>query len=296
MDQKLKIFYIFMCLTVFSINRSHASFIQTGGSARLKGMGDVSVSATGVDAIFANPAGILRVRSLEAGFAYSPLYTGLNIQKNSFGLVLPFSSLNIGLGWLNFDADIYSENTFIFTGAWKPVPQMYVGVKYRFLIQKIMLTEAVSEGIDENLTGHCIDIGIIYKIKEFLHFGINADSLLSSNLAREGTEYAERIFTAGVSYRYMPAGISFVRYLTFAGELSYHSEQEDRLVPKIGLESVSGSEKLSLILRTGYGRNVISLGPGILFYGITVDYAYLYNIKIEDIGTSHVMSVKYNAF
>ncbi|MBN1897224.1 MAG: hypothetical protein JW827_00465 [Spirochaetes bacterium] len=294
--KRLFIFFILVIIYGLFIEDIYASFIQTGGSARpgaLNGAGLAMVNDS--DAIFINPAGLSRARGMDIAVARSFLFDELGIVKNSFSTVIPLAFLNFGFGWLNFDADIYSENSFFISGAKKINRIWDIGFTYKLLWQKIDLEEMATENLKSSMIGHGLDLGMICRINKDLLLGLCGKNILTSDLGRKDAEYVERIITFGLGYQYNKRKIVF-NYINFLGELSYYEDQQNYFNPKVAMEAACVWKRISLLLRTGIDLYNITLGGGINFLKIDIDYAYQYKFNMEDIGHSHTISLKYRGF
>lgn len=287
---------LIICVSIFClipVFKSEALFDQSGKSARIESMAGISILAQGSDAVFLNPAGISQKNEFDIGFTYSSLYKDLGMSKNSASMVVPLSVVNIGFGWFNFDAGIYSENTFIFSSAKQIIDSLSIGLNYKFLMQKVNLPEMQTAGLKDSVYGHAIDIGFIYSIRSQIILGLSGINLLSSNLAREGTEYASRTIDIGGAYVYKPKMIPFFNHIMVSLGLSVMEDYKDKYQPKLGLETKTLLGKVAFFLRMGMTSDNFSCGSGFNFFNTRIDYSFVYNSKMREIGQTHLVSIGY---
>lgn len=279
------------------ITCAFAEFNDLGCGARPLGMGSAFVAlADDINAIYYNPAGLVRLQKNEFTSSYGRLYVGLDDESNLgwgfSGYAQPLGKYGtIGLGYLNFALlGDYTENTFIFTYSKWITCRFAMGLNLKLLKQKIFqdsytsLDPVFEFGTKDTVQGLSIDAGYIYNFTEKLSFGVSFYNINQPDMGFFKESKLNMMKKAGVSYR----GDNTATALDFS-------------IKNNEVKVFAGGERLffknSLAIRSGLGfganefRN-FTLGLGYSFRTLQFDYAFLFPIfGINDIYGSHRVSL-----
>ena len=292
------LFLLFFIISITSFayaNLTGYSSLQIIPSARECAMGGTGVvSGLGPQAMYYNPSLTSNLTSFAVNVNYSKWF--LDMYEQSIFLVRPFSSFNLGLGIVNFNAgkldfrpdyptDDPIDNfqpvdfNFLFNFSKKTEQEKYqtsFGVSGRFYYQKISEYTATAVGAD---AGFSIDL------PANLQAGIAIkDFGTSMEFIREEFSLPTKIL-AGVIHKIRNSKFE-IRNCIDVGYLIYDKE----LNINYGLE-LSLSDRY--FIRGGYkindNTNHYNLGFGVLVRNIRIEYALSPNNL--DIGNTHHFSI-----
>lgn len=261
---------------------SGAAFLKLGQSVRAASLGESFVAlAEDPSAIFYNPAGLqlsgysrfsFTQTSWLVGSSYSTVcYTRPMGLTDTMGIALSYLSAGdiqettaanrTGTG------RIFNPSSILGVFSWaKDTPVGYVGLSAKILRQNI-------DSLQEDGIG--MDVGLLTRTPvENLRFGT---SFL--NLGWITNKALPQTLVLGVDYK-TEAGIDVISDLRLPRDaaVSLHLGAERQLTPFLSLRGGFNNRN-----DEGAGGN-ISLGLGLLFSGLTVDYAY---VPYADLGNTH---------
>ncbi len=285
--------YYFIIFVTFS----NAEFNDLGCGARPLGMGSAFVAlADDINAIYYNPAGLVRLQKNEFTSSYGRLYVGLDDESNLgwgfSGYAQPLGKYGtIGLGYLNFALlGDYTENTFIFTYSKWISHRFAMGLNLKLLKQKIFqdsytsLDPVFEFGTKDTVQGLSIDAGYIYNFTEKLSFGVSFYNINQPDMGFFKESKLNMMKKAGISYR----GDNIATALDF-------SIKNNEAKVYAGGERLFFKNSLAVRSGLGFGANEFrnfTLGLGYSFRTLQFDYAFLFPIfGINDIYGSHRVSL-----
>ncbi len=270
------------------------AFLKLGAGARATGMG-TAFTALSDDAsgVFYNPAGIVRVTSLQlVAETYLLSFTrNMNFISTCKPFIVAGKVYSVGLSWVNFSAggDIekrytnsadplekISDNTHIFTltTATYISNTLYVGAAIKANLQLIDKSKAAGVGFD---------IGAILNITDGLYVGVSGMNL-GSSLAWDdeaSTESVPPVINAGVAWKLADLlGVAKLD-VTMAFDYMYNTSGFYRLKPGVEL----GANGF-FFLRAGYNEGLtigcgLRLKPGDVF-AVKLDYAFVADRMLEN--------------
>ena len=280
-----------------------AAFEDPYWSARVAAMGGaftaLSDDPTGV---FYNGAATVKIKKRQANFSYAKLFTGLDEVKLSlsqFAYVGPLKNYGfVGIGWGNFGADFYREDTVLASYAYdlSDVFEGYegllsVGVSMRYLTRRFVIDErTVNDPVfsDGNRT-HAAAVDLHWFSKPEpnlfpgLSLGISVKSINQPNVGFKDVERLPREVTGGIAYRWRELSIPID-----IGSRAGH------ITPHLGIERFFMDENLALRL----GSDLSEIGTGFGFVHrlsrtqrLVFDYAFQWPLKLKQGSGSHRATV-----
>jgi hypothetical protein len=303
---------------LFITGVSYGGFTDLGAGGRPLGMGHAFVGiADDINAIYYNPAGLIRIRNMECTFMYAPLFLGLTDGSKisdyygAYAQQLDVESA-FGVGWLgrylsgpgynNAAEMLYQENMFYGSYARSLTGNLTVGVSVKVPYRQYGADQYSKTGIDDNgnvtsnkdsvfdggysKIGLSFDAGLLYDLTDQFSLGVMLQDFLSTNLAL-GTDATDQIpfnFKAGIGYR-IPK-FSGLEHIAIDADIAY----------RIGglsndFKFHSGAEFWFLLktigVRAGFGAGAnsysdFSVGGSYVFLGvpeIEIDYAWVYPLS-----------------
>ncbi|MBU1488094.1 PorV/PorQ family protein [bacterium] len=267
----------------YATGEAGAQFLKIGVGAKASAMGEAFVGvADDATAIYWNPAGLTRIRSVELlgmqnfylmDMGYQYVAAALPSRYGSLGAAIAYSSSGEIPRYENFQhIGEYTAYDAAVTIAY--ADRLNKAISYGIALK--MIRQKIEE---EKATGFAADIGLLYKV-EFIK-GMKT-GLLVQNLG-PGIKFIEeqdplpQNVKLGIGYERGP--------FTFAVDLGKPKDNDFKV--NLGGEF---SIKDILALRAGYNSaNSYSAGLGLRWQKVSIDYAY---VPYKDIDDSHLISVK----
>ncbi len=291
------------------VNNSLASFMRMGIGSRIIAMGEAGSTITkDVASGYWNPAGLMMMKDFEVG-------TMLNVAMDNdrsyqyaavgkrFGIgALAVSWINAGVG----DIEGFDENgqpTGTFSDQEHNFALSYANSIGRFsfgLTPKFYLSS-----IDgENETGYALDAGVKIDLSQYLEIGLMGRDVYSNY--GENEEKVPYELSAGLAV-YPILGLTLAAdakmeaeedpYFCFGAEywtaIGTDAEADSKLSVVSVDERGSWSNVLSDLqtgLRLGYNREKFSVGTGVRFRNLQLDYAFRLN-NHDIFGDDHLISL-----
>jgi hypothetical protein len=289
---------IIILISVFAaISNIKAEFNDLGCGARPLSMGNAFVAlADDINAMYYNPAGIVRLKQNEFASSYGRLYIGLDDDSNlgwgSVGYAQPLGIIGtIGLGYFNFALlNNYVENTIQFTyGKWV-TRRMAAGINIKLLKQKIFqddytrIDPVFNYGSKDSVQGVGVDAGYLFNISRHISFGAAIFNINQPDMGFLNESKLPVTIKSGLAYRDDKLSTDL--------DFSYKAGQ---------IKVYAGGErwffKRSLAIRTGLAAGTnefrnFTAGFGYNFSSLQFDYAFLFPIfGINEIYGSHRISM-----
>lgn len=294
---KIKFLIIYTCFVLLLVSFSSAAFIDTGYSARIKGMGDVFCAiADQAETIYYNPAGLDTISAPQISLSYQLLWTFLTEQdtlnKGFITGCLPIKKFgSIGISYTNFNTSgIYQENTASLTYSRLLAKNFYFGLTGKYL----SITYLSEDNPYFNLYGNTIsnfavDFGLLYKTEKF-SFGISGFNLNQPQITLNQDEEGSLAISVKTG-----VGIKLTDTFTLATDINYN----DTLKLCVGIEKVFSNEGISIRTGSNYdllGSAEVSVGFGyripVSFGGINLSYSFSYPITtLSNIIGHHLISL-----
>jgi len=283
---------ILFILFIFSLN-SYCAFEDIPVDAKILSMSNAYVGlAEGINTIFANPAGLSKLMSIELTGTYSNLYKGLsdgsNISFNCFSFGIPLK--NFLIAGLNYQSliltDVYSEQITRISIAKKISKYFSTGINLKFMNQKYVMNEYLINDVlfseKNNLNISDIDAGILFDISDYVSFGLGIINFLKSEYGfdKNNSIKLQQIIKSGFSYH--------------EPKFKFAIDLTDRNV-NFGIEKKFLN---TLNLRTGFIWDLkqnnyknISMGFGFDFNNFSFDYGVMFPVNgIENTNGIHNLS------
>lgn len=270
--------------TVASAEAPHAlPFLRTGVGARAAGMGNAHVAVAGdATAGFFNPAGLTRIPTW--GFA-SMLSADMAFDRkfNYLALAGSFDWGSIGGSWINAGitdvslsdgtTEDYLDNYFILSYA-------NMTQRFRWGVNMVIANNSVAEE-----TGVGADLGFQWDFHPEATFGVMAQSL-GLKVGDDTTPYNIRVGLA-----IMP---DMLDGFTFPVDIQ-KTQNEDNIKYRMGGEYAYTFDNADYgtALRAGVDDGAITLGLGLFFKQLSIDYAY-YSEKEKFLDENHRFSLTGN--
>lgn len=295
-----KLFVLFLIFSGLAMaqdgGKSGMSFLKLSFGARAAAMGDLgTASSSDVSALNYNPAIIPTLKNPEIQFMHNewiqdvrseylgtffrlygiPLAFGVNTTTVSDIEVRTTPSENPDATFnANFFAASLSSGFNLFS-------DLYAGATVKYLYEGIF---------SDNATGLGFDLGLYYLTPvEGLSLGAAYRNLGSMNDLRDTDTKLPSEVRIGADYSRPVTGFNSV--VTVGAEVQKYTEGDDTHL-NLGAE-VLYQQILSVRAgyQTGYDTRGLSLGLGVLWKGISFDYAFV-PFKL-DLGSANIVSLKY---
>ncbi|MFC1478205.1 hypothetical protein ACFL57_01960 [Candidatus Margulisiibacteriota bacterium] len=273
------------------------AFLNNPAGARAVGMGCAQTAAADDGyASFYNPAGIARAQSPEINTMVSSVFDLVDHKYASYihplgsEGTLGVSYISAGVG--NIIASDYNSSTGLITetgdtfsysasaivlsaaGSIFELGDM-LGIELRPLYAEDLFIGANIRFIQESLynnraSGIGLDVGAISQVNSKLALGISFQNLISPRMCWD-TEYktvdqVPMVIKTGMSYKLDENTLLAVDF-----DLPY----DQRVVYHIGVEHLLVSKKnMDMIIRSGINNGSWSLGLGLIYQGLKIDYAF----------------------
>ncbi len=290
---------ILITLILISVSLSVviAEFNDLGCGSRPLGMGGAYVALSDdINAIYYNPAGLVRLKKNEFTSSYGRLYVGLDDDSNLgwgfMGYSQPLGNLGtVGLGYLSFTLlDNYSESTMMLAyGKWL-TGRLALGTNVKLLKQKIVqdaytaIDPVFEYGAKDIVQGFSADMGCILNLTKEISVGAAVYNINQPDMGFKEESKLKIMTKAGLSYRDETISTALDVSLE-AGETKVFAGGEKWIFNR------------NFAIRSGLGigtreyRN-LTLGLGYSFGSLQFDYAFLFPIfGINDTYGSHRASL-----
>jgi hypothetical protein len=267
---------------------SAGAYLRMGVGARPLGMGGTfTAMANDVYATYWNPAGLTQLRSHEIGSMYTLM--SLDRKHNSICYAVPFGGAwALGVGWINFGVDKIerrtgntidpegtfddAENAYSLSIAKSVMEALAFGGNFKFLTHKLA---------DKSATGFGFDLGLLFKPKNFLSFGLNIQDIASGLKWNTDPEHKDKF----------PLNIRGGAVLKLLNErLLVGIEPEKNLNQSMKLH---GGAEYWLVevfaARAGYDDEEFTAGASFKISNFQLDYAFSTD-KLDE-GSSHRISL-----
>jgi len=299
------------------------AFLETGVDARILAMGGAgtAVSYT-ASSVYWNPAGLIFLNGSSIHGMHSERFSGIiNWDFLGFGgRVDSVTAIGIGLFRMGIDGIPVTRlrNSDLGLGEYytndsgnllQNVPEiekvvndaeyaLFFSVARRHSGRLIYGTtvKIIRKKCDEfGAWGLGFDAGILFHYSKHINFGLNIRDITTTLTAwNNGTK--EKILPslrAGFSFPFKKSTISFLPVLDFA--FGFEGREDDATIStepmymylRYGLEV---GYKNKIFFRAGSDRKRMTLGAGLLFNNISLDYGFASH---NDLGTTHRISVEY---
>ena len=292
----MKTIYILLFIVLISIQSFGAGnatdYLQKNSGARSLAMGSACVAiAEGADSILINPAGLaLDIKGIAMASNYSKLYSEIE----RFNLYTSFPLLNGMLG-INYSGAQISEIPFTQELDERPdVLYYFNNIKQGItLAYAFKLSANIGLGLNtkyylhemdsESAHGTGFDVGLKYE-SESWSLGLNYQNIGGTDI-HWSTGHIDTIpsmYSLGIS----KTQDLFNRTLTIAIDSDLAVDRT--ALWHYGIEYWLADDLLAL--RSGSDQNRLTLGLGLKYHSLTLDYAY---ITHEHLGDSHKVSISF---
>ena len=307
-------FFFFAFILALGVDSANGqAFVDKGYSARTTSLGRSVVATTGdPNLIFYNPAGIATSERVTVYSSYTNLFPSVSdgsLNYLAFSGVYPVTGIGVaGLGITQFSPSGWAENVVVGSFATKFLSDnLSVGGSVKYLHWKSESPQgeyAVPEpGI--SYSGISVDAGVSFLIPDVLkdndiRFGVSLQDINRPSVAANGSKDAKLPFglTGGVSY------LSRTYNYILTAQVSHRGDGLDIAggAELLGLRSnVFGAEGKFLVRAGGStglngGKQVrgeYDAGFGIVIGGVAIDYAYVLQAVLTNIGGINTVSVGY---
>lgn len=304
----MRLFYHLILILLIVIPVKAGGFDDLGNSARAVSLGGAYIAVADAPyAVFYNPAGIHRLKTLNLSTTYSNLYPGVvddNLNYFAFSGVIPMSFLGeLGVGATFLNSQMWQENMLIGTYAREIYKSFAVGGSF-----KLMRWASDPAPGEEGLSyiGFTFDAGAHYTLYDVLEqsdlrIGFAARNITQPSIANNGNSDANLPMQIGV-------GLAFVSHLYNYLVALDAVMVEDTYMIKTGAEFTGLREdvfgyRTAFLIRAGYDRIIgnsvykqsgINGGFGLNVENLSIDYAYVFPLELEQVGGSHKLSLSYN--
>jgi tetratricopeptide (TPR) repeat protein len=251
------------------------SLFVLGAGARAAGMGGAYTAlADDVSGAYYNPAGLAELPRQEVSLLHYPLYLGTYYNSIIYANpVLDFGTVGGGI------FRVSSGNVNLFTSS--DFPDGTGGFEeYKAMVSYARkVTNELSLGLNinifsvtlakKNAGGFGADLGLIYVPFPFLKFGAVAHNLIAPSLAMNfENESLSQDYTLGAAY--------ILKADPVQAGFCLDMDKQEKAGPRIraGVEAMVFN---SASARAGWDENRLTLGAGARLYGVTVDYACIFN-------------------
>ena len=143
---------------------------------------------------------------------------------------------------------------------------------------------------DYPVNGFGIDAGITGRENERIYWGVAFKNLLGAKIENGSTEILKPRVHAGVSVKFSKFSYVFTLVGEYDGPKSYalFSSKNVSLYAAFGFNLPISKH---VELRAGTGRRGITMGAGLIFKKLLIDYAI---VPLQEIGFTHKLSLTYN--
>jgi tetratricopeptide (TPR) repeat protein len=242
--------------------------------------GSAVASPEGSGSLYDNPAGLAFCDTFLAAARYQRLMDGIegdDLGTSSVGVLGPAGKWGgWGASWDHFGADHLQQDRLRLSGGRScllPAPwgSLGLGLSLSFLSQRFSLSEPLLSVSPGHLSATALSFGagLLWKPSGRFSFGCSGDDLTRPNLGVVGTDRFEASLKIGGAYHLPLPRAGEVSFLAGLKRASAQTEPQGGVewaLPRVGVS-----------LRTGVGRQQVSLGFGFSRGGLTLDYAYVFS-------------------
>lgn len=272
-------------------------FMEMGMGARALGLGNAFVGLVDdATAVYWNPAGLSKIKKNELFLMHSDDFSG-QIKLNSGALGFPLKSCVLGIGAYLLEApdipltdttqdtgstypgeviaiDSINATDYVFYASYAhPFKSLDIGVNLKYIYRNWVL--ATAKGIS-------MDLGIKSQFNG-ISYGINVVNLFSTPLSWSDTfDIEDKIpllvkYGISVNHSFSKSQIAFC--------LGFDTSPEKRVCefPELHTDTYLGLEywwKNQLALRVGEDRGILTLGCGLAYQSLKLDYAFKFHPDI----------------
>ena len=281
---------IFLSLIFLLPTISSSYFQDYCAGVRPTGMGKAFVAvADDIHALYWNSAGLANLEQYEIMAMYSTLFTGLEIKRFDnkverlgysaiAGAVPLVGSLgSVGLGWTQFKALEYQENTMDLSYANNinlRGEKISLGVKVK-LLNWLHTTNKYTK--EESKLAATADLAMLYPISETFSLGMSFENLIPAELGVTTSEKMPRIVRLGFAWKQKVALPSLSEIL-ISTEYANRNYSDNQNVFALGMEAKLLKELFAI--RLGANSTEITMGLGGKYAlavhntNIKLDYAF----------------------
>lgn len=304
----LKLLTVIFCLSRVAFATKYAGdFEEVGVSARALGLGGAYVAvASDPSAIYYNPANSILMKEYSVLLMHAESFGGI-VKNNYLGIVLPSQKQSFGLGVLNngvpgIQLTTLEDTTQPLSENNPPIPDQKVNATHWvfYLNFARQLSSLFQIGVNAKMIyqtygvascfGMGVDLGSTFILAEGLELGLRVRNLTSSPLFWDNKTNEKIAPRAALG---LARTLNFGRdYLLLTAELEDNADAgltNLQLSENFGLEY---SLKQVLAARLGLYHRLITLGLGVNYKRLFVDYAYQtgYFSQSRDLGSCQRIS------
>lgn len=287
---------IIISLSVAFCGSTAGSFADNPISVKSLALGSCSATLLDASSSYKNPAAIKVFGQQAVNTMHGRLFNEVNYlnltyvrpELTSLKFGFGFSFLNNSLSGIEettYDSSTgeagytgkklsYSASAYVFSFSNSFNEKLFYGTNLK-IIQESLAGESSS--------GAGADLGLLYKYNDRFLFGFSAINILKPNL-RWSTGAAEQIngrFSLGGTYKYND-------YLDLLADIEKVENRNPFFHAGIEYRPVT-----FFAFRLGYDKNRLTIGTGLNYSNINIDYAYIDNNQDEEAGITQYISAGY---
>lgn len=286
---------------VFFANKVYPAFENVGVGVRPIGLGGSYVAiADDINATLWNVAGLTQLTKVEITTMYSKLYWGIeedNLSKSFIGFGYPISSDIgiIGLSWINFNSNLYGENTIVLSYARNIIENLSSGINVKTMIKKYGTNgytdiDPVFAG-GKTAYGIGLDFGALYKLSDNFSLGASINNLNQPDISLKEKDLVPLDIKTGLAVKL--GNISIFENILMSTEFDWYNNINKDYKVCSGIESWFFDKIISLRIGGSSGNNKqgeITTGMSYVLnretWQIEIDYAFSYLFSGAMVGTS----------
>jgi len=264
--------FLLILIAVILLNPyTNLAQVQLPVGARAGAMAGAYVAhANSADALWLNPAGLVRIPDIELSFYYTKPYTLSDLHHGAFSLCLPFKLATAGIGVQSFGKIGYFNSSLALALARTDENVFYYSITVLFHTLQISRYGSTA-WLDFN-------IGCLLKLNHKLYVGLSIHNISNTKLGFLRSEKPS-----------VDIGLSYHLENQIQINLDIYKENPFKIAKRFGVEITPFSV---LTLRTGLAGNPdkMSAGCGILFKKFCIDYAV---VNCGALGITHQFSITF---